>query len=190
MYKNSRIRYAGKMASAAANTTLATRLHLATLPNVPKVQLSFAAGQPGGNRVIELYLATFGESDTITCRVWQAKEIARTDGSVAGYVVSPFCTISAESGTDQSGAFSDAAYAEPPYICHTYSVDVSTDATTPKGIGATVASAYGGGVVAYSPTDGGDARVIISDVGNADFLLFDVWGSSAFDRFVFVEGGV
>jgi len=190
MYKNSRIRYAGKMSSAAANTTLATRLHLATLPNVPKVQLSFAAGQPGGNRVVEIYLATVGESDSITCRVWQAKEIAATNGQVCGYVVSPFCTITASSGTDASGALGDAAGIQDPFICNTYSVAVSTDATTPKGIGATVASAYGGGVVAYSPTDGGDARVIISDVGNADYLLFDVWGSSAFDRFVFVEGGV
>lgn len=190
MYKNSRIRYAGKMASAAANSTLATRLHLATLPNVPKVQLSFAAGQPGGNRVVEIYLATIGESDTITCRVWQAKEIAATNGQVSGYVVSPFCTISAESGTDASGALGDAAGIADPYICHTYSAVTSTDATTPKGVGASVVSAYGGGIVAYNPTDGGDGRVIISDVGNADYLLFDVWGSGAFDRYVFVEGGV
>lgn len=190
MYKNSRIRYAGSMSSAAANTTLATRLHLSALPNVPKVQLSFAAGQPGSNRIVELYVATSVVSDTATCRVWQAKEVARANGSVSGYVVSPFCTITAESGTDQSAAFVGDDIGEPPFICHTYTVVTSTDATTPKGVGASVVSAYGGGIVVYSPTDGGDGRVVISDVGNADWLLFDIYGGSASDRFVFVEGGV
>ena len=180
------------MSSGAANTTLSDRTHLATLPNVPRLAITRSAENPNGNKVAEVYIASDGDADTLTCRIYQAKEVLNVQGAVVGYVISPLCSVACtcDGGTSAVWARS-AGISEPgPFAANEYTVTVSTTATTPKGIGATVGTAYGGGIVAYNPADFQDGRIIISDCGNSDFLLFDVYGGSAVNRYVFAEAGV
>jgi hypothetical protein len=192
MYKNSRIRFVGTTASNASNATLSGRTHLNTLPAVPRLAITRSAENPNGNKYAEIYIGSANEDDTFTCIIYQAKEVFGIRNTPVGFVVSPLCSVACVCASDTSGILGSAAGTGVPdlYVVNEYTVTVSTTATTPKGIGATVGTAYGGGIVAYSPTNGQDGRIIISDCGNSDFLLFDVYGGSAVNRYVFAEAGV
>jgi hypothetical protein len=180
------------MSSAAASTVLSNRLHvtMGQISAFPRMQLSYSADSPGLRKIVELYVASFEESDSGTLRIYQGKEVVNTSGAPVGAIISPLCSVAWSGGSDASGVFGTAAGVADPYTAHTYTVTTSTTSTTPKGIGASIGATYGGGVVAYSPTDGSDARVIITDTGNADFLVFDLYGGSSFLRYIFAEAGV
>jgi hypothetical protein len=180
------------MSSAEASTLLSNRNHVSfnSISAFPRMQLSYSADSPGLRKIVELYVASSGDTESGTLRIYQGKEVVNSSGSPVGAIISPLCSVAWNCGSDPSGVLGTAAGVEDLFTAHTYTVTTSTTSTTPKGIGATIGATYGGGIVAYSPTDGSDARVIITDTGNADFLLFDLYSDSAVTRYIFAEAGV
>jgi len=191
MYKSTGYVHAGTMNSTSANTTLAALLPVASLPAIPKFQVGYSPGTPGSYRGIEIQLMSSADSDSMTCDVWQAKRIVSARGAVQGFVFSKICSIACDCYSDTTSVFGDAAGASGDvYIGAAYTATTSTEATSPRGVGSAVVSAYGGSISSFSVSTGAGGRVIISDVGGAEFLLFDVYGGSGADRHVFVEGVV
>lgn len=190
MYKSTGFVYVGSMSSAAANSAIAQRLPQTSLnSSILHHKIGRENELMGSFRGVEVMLASAADSDSMTCVVYQGKRVLNKQRVAVGWLFSPLCTITCDAGSDTPGSLATAA-GETVYVGNTYAVTAAGDATTPKGVGTAVDTAYNGSFTAFSPTDGGDGRVIISDFGAAEILAFDIYGGAATNRHVFVEATV